>query len=663
MINKFKLKKNKNEKKKKGFTLVELLAVIVILAIIMVITIPTVLGSMSGAKEKAEEVFIKEMEKALKNYIDYEIKVGFNSSGFKISDKPGNYQLLNVYKSDNESITFNDLINKGYIKESNFKSPKTDKKCNKNEIIDIYKEQNSDTYYYYASLECVNYILKNLSIPEEPNLTTGLIPVVYDENNISDNGTGWFVADISSDWYNYYKQKWANGVLVTKSSKTKYYKNNKYQSGVEIQKNDLLAMFVWIPRFSYTIGCADLDTNGNINRNVTTDYSIVDPSSQVATECLGYRIDGASKVSLSTPGAIDIKFISTDQIDPLKNGKNPNYDYYLDEDFYPKDSRTPDNWLTHPAFSFDNNSNGTIEANEEISGFWFGKFETTGTTPAPTILPGENSISTDLIYAINATKKFFNNKDYGFSNTTTSDIHVTKSSEWAAVTYLSQSKYGKYGNSLYNNEYKEVYNNNGYVTGFSSGNPPKYSKNEESFTQGFYQYNRMDGANGPIGTGASTTGNIYGVYDMSGGRSEKVLGNYELKVGASDDSTQLSNWLFTIQNAKYSNFKYLDIYTENSTLSDIKYRKLIRLSFKINNNTIYKNIPITTIGHGLYETKNWYQDSSIQKTSFSNSGDAWFHKGGDRANAYHTGIFCNSFGKAKNNIYQGFRITYIPYIK
>ena len=47
---------------KKGFTLVELLAVIVILAVIMVITIPTVLGSMGAAKTSAFKSALKTIE-------------------------------------------------------------------------------------------------------------------------------------------------------------------------------------------------------------------------------------------------------------------------------------------------------------------------------------------------------------------------------------------------------------------------------------------------------------------------------------------------------------------------------------------------------------------------------------------------------------------------
>ena len=56
---------------KKGFTLVELLAVIVILAVIMVITIPTVLGSMGDAKDKAFESAVAAVQK----YIDDQVEL------------------------------------------------------------------------------------------------------------------------------------------------------------------------------------------------------------------------------------------------------------------------------------------------------------------------------------------------------------------------------------------------------------------------------------------------------------------------------------------------------------------------------------------------------------------------------------------------------------
>ena len=70
-----KLKKKKI--KKKGFTLVELLAVIVILAVIMVITVPTVLGSISEAKRSAFNTVGETMKKYLKdNYNNCKLNIG-----------------------------------------------------------------------------------------------------------------------------------------------------------------------------------------------------------------------------------------------------------------------------------------------------------------------------------------------------------------------------------------------------------------------------------------------------------------------------------------------------------------------------------------------------------------------------------------------------------
>ena len=90
----------------KGFTLVELLAVIVILAVIMVITIPTVLGSMSEATDKAFD----SAKKAVQKYIDDQIELcnaglgdlaGYESSLFVKQGKTCRIK----YEADTSSAT------------------------------------------------------------------------------------------------------------------------------------------------------------------------------------------------------------------------------------------------------------------------------------------------------------------------------------------------------------------------------------------------------------------------------------------------------------------------------------------------------------------------------------------------------------------------------
>ena len=114
---------------------------------------------------------------------------------------------------------------------------------------------------------------------------------------------------------------------------------------------------------------------------------------------------------------------------------------------------------------------------------------------------------------------------YGFTNNV--DTHMMKNSEWAVVTYLSQSKYGKLGNTNFTGSNKEVYQNKSdqYITGCSYGSP----SNENTDYGCQYQYN-ID----INGTGASTTGTIYGVYDMSGNAHEYVMANYNDLVGNSE---------------------------------------------------------------------------------------------------------------------------------
>ena len=56
--------------KKNGFTIVELLAVLIVLGIIVGITISTVNSSSDNAKKKSEEVFISSLKSAIETYLE-----------------------------------------------------------------------------------------------------------------------------------------------------------------------------------------------------------------------------------------------------------------------------------------------------------------------------------------------------------------------------------------------------------------------------------------------------------------------------------------------------------------------------------------------------------------------------------------------------------------
>ena len=149
---------------------------------------------------------------------------------------------------------------------------------------------------------------------------------------------------------------------------------------------------------------------------------------------------------------------------------------------------------------------------------------------------------------------------------------MMKNSEWGAVAYLSHSKYG-IG--------EEIQANNVLTTG--NGNGITYGSGVSSYPQ-------------------STTGNITGIFDMSGSAFEYVMGNHSNTMSNSGfDST----WFDEI-----SNQKYYDLYPSN-----------------VFTGTNLTNVTFCTIetcgGHALFETASWYSDFAY----FVVSGSPWFLRG------------------------------------
>ena len=239
---------------------------------------------------------------------------------------------------------------------------------------------------------------------------------------------------------------------------------------------------------------------------------------------------------------------------------------------------------------------------KELSGFWYGKFETSHTTLASSktennlgctneicsnangiiIKPNVNSLRynnvSNLFFASRSMEQIGNS--FGFVSNEV-DTHMSKNNEWGAVAYLTQSIYGRCTSSTTCTEVG-INNNTSYITGIGD----KPSSTASSATTN--TYNTISGKN------ASTTENIYGVYDMSGGANEYVMGIYNKTI-------------------KSSGF---------STLPDNKY---------------YNNYTATSYtGHALTETKEWYSDQSF---SVYLSVYPWFIRGGYYDDGELSGVF------------------------
>ena len=415
--------------------------------------------------------------------------------------------------------------------------------------------------------------------PNAPVLDDGMIPIVFDTSNGTVIKT---VSSTDSSWYDYSRQEWANAVLVkTSGTQTRaYYKANP---GVEVNQSDILAYYVWIPRYSYKIWTLEESATGNEQ-------------------------------------TIDVQFESTSSIST---------------------GTTVGSYITHPAFWWDSDSDGVRDPGEELSGIWVGKFETTGTADSPTILPNVTSLRSQNVSTQFATAQKLGGTTYGGSSS--SDSHMMKNSEWGTVAYLSHSKYGVN---------REVYINNSssYYTGRSGGNvggktPINKTYMDQTSTTEYnnYGYYTWDGylldyntntksSSRYLNRVASTTGNITGIYDMSGGTPEYVMGYYS---GAS------TTWGAT-SSSNYAGFssapdsKYYDDYTTTSSLT------------ACNGGVCY--------GHGLSETNIWYNDSSI----FVYAYNPWFVRGNFYRGRSYAGAFVFSYGTGAGGSYNGFRSVLFP---
>ena len=390
-------------------------------------------------------------------------------------------------------------------------------------------ENGKKNYYCLSKSED---LVEDPSGANRPVLAEGMIPITYD-------GTNWVKADeygAYNNWYDYGNQKWANAVMVTSSKRDTYMNAN---IGTTIPENDILAYYVWIPRYKYKLFNATY-------------------ASGKASQLIEVTFENGT----STTGNVTCTY-STYGAETCQNKANGN-------------------WYTHPAFTMINASGNKTE----LKGIWVGKFETTGSTSTPTIKPGIKAIEEDVITNIAemySASKLIRSTNYLTTNgANESDSHMMKNIEWGTVAYLKQSIYGLGITDIGDN----LYGHTGGGTGTS------------------YKTN----------TSQSTTGNITGVYDMSGGVWEYVMGNYNKQGGGSG---------LTISTVPT---QHIDIYSGSSESA-------------------------SHLGDALGETVGWYSDTNY----FISSSNPWFIRGG----CYYSGADDGELGVFAFDRYQA--VAYVSY--
>ena len=251
-------------------------------------------------------------------------------------------------------------------------------------------------------------------------------------------------------------------------------------------------------------------------------------------------------------------------------------------------STTKGEWLTHPAFTF---------GDTELNGIWVGKFELTGDTTNPTIKPNVTSLRNQNVSTLFATTQKLS-----------SNSSMLKNIEWGAIAYLTTSIYGQGLDEV------RINNSSTFITGCAATTE---NGSSDSGCRNAYDTS--------IGYLASTTGNISGIYDMSGGAQEYVMGVMEDSLNSNTPSSGYSsksdsgfsgknlNDGTTTTGVAFPESKYYDIYKYGTSDSDFARYHL---------------------GDATTEIKGWNEDYSY----FVYSSYPWFIRGGDCGNGTIAGV-------------------------
>lgn len=382
----------------------------------------------------------------------------------------------------------------------------------------------------------------------KPSLKTGMTPIYFEENSTTKMYDAKTTTVGDSKWYDYDAKHWANA--QTKDG----------------------SMWVWVPRFAYKvnsdtktfnvvflIGKTDYyyESEGKIKKaaRATTDYT-PDTSKEYTVHpaftnesSIGFANGGWDSeltgiwVAKFEAGFATSNGNSTPNIkSTVKYTQGSVWAAYAESKVTEQTSKNDKGETVTTTGKFE----GGIKARNWLDGEY-------GNTETKISYPAFQGTSYSMNY-VNHKEAFAlcsvlneNNNVYGLSSDT--DSHLMKNSEWGAAAYLGKSKYGlntddiyinnvnmnsgaasgaiaddtKDGNGKYVNPYLGVY----AITGVESS---RNASDGSVLISSIDQVNDADkrkSANikvwNEVGGGkSSTTGNVYGIFDMSGGEWERT---------------------------------------------------------------------------------------------------------------------------------------------
>ena len=389
---------------------------------------------------------------------------------------------------------------------------------------------------------------------------------------------------------------WENEPVETTSSDSDWYKytagsgnTDNTSSRWANAKNSDGSYFVWIPRFAYRI----------------TYYS-----SQSSTEPTGYY-DGWGQWRASD-GKVRLALDSG--IETVEHGGNK--------------------YIVHPAFCGESVGYDNGSWSSPISGFWVAKYEMSRNGATDSSAGSGYSTTFKSVPNVQSARDITIGDMYNGARSydTSKESHLMKNSEWGAVAYLTQSQYGRNGNEI------DINNSSSYITGNGGG-----STSASSTSGAPNPYNTTTGAK------ASTTGNVYGVYDMSGGAWE-----YVAVFNNTDTNSRFSSYGWSGLTTESSSDKYATKYYNTATTGSgnariYTYGKIGDATKEVNKGGAY------ALDNTDYYT-NWFSD--YPNLCFASGPFA--KRGGNYNNGANAGVFYANNNNGNSNSNNSFRAVLCP---
>ena len=325
------------------------------------------------------------------------------------------------------------------------------------------------------------------------------------------------------------ESEWVNNIGVQDSQSTDYVST---MGVVGVNKPKLITGMVPIYWNGFVwINTTEIDTNWyDYNNKKWANAQTADGSMWIWIPRYVYKM--SSGWNTATAGIIDIQF---------SKGINDNWNSSLIGGINTEVGASASNgtWTNQPAFTF-----GTTE----LTGIWVAKFEASNNSGKVKVIPNVTSwrnISENDVF--NTCRLMETDNTYGWGTTGVGiDTHMMKNVEWGAVAYLTHSKYGRNGQEVWINP------DINFITGRAGISvSPVITATTDS-------YETVNGVN------ASTTGNIYGIYDMAGGAFEFTAAY------VNNGDSSLLDYGSSVVNAP---IQYKDVYNPITSFSNLSQKK------------------------------------------------------------------------------------------